>query len=74
MVELILLPLVCSRVLLWTGWAKKLEPWKGTLTNWSFFLIVYTIIGLNRQLFFEKPGALILPRGLPWPAPLSLGG
>ena len=73
MVELILLPLVCSRVLLWTGWAKKLEPWKGTLTNWSFFLIVYTIIGLNRQLFFEKPGALILPAGIALACTFILG-
>ena len=61
MVELILLPLVLSRILIWRGWAKRLEPWRGTITNWSFFLIVYTIIGLNRQLFFERPGALVLP-------------
>jgi BASS family bile acid:Na+ symporter len=61
MVELILLPLFLSRILIWRGWAKRLEPWRGTITNWSFFLIVYTIIGLNRQLFFERPGALVLP-------------
>ena len=61
MVELILLPLVLSRFLIWRGWARRLEPWRGTITNWSFFLIVYTIIGLNRQLFFERPGALVLP-------------
>jgi BASS family bile acid:Na+ symporter len=61
MMELILVPLMLSRVLLWTGWAKKLEPWRGPLTNWSFFLIVYTIIGLNRQLFLDRPGVLILP-------------
>jgi BASS family bile acid:Na+ symporter len=61
MVELILLPLLLSRILIWKGWAKRLEPWRGTITNWGFFLIVYTIIGLNRQLFFERPGALVLP-------------
>jgi bile acid:Na+ symporter, BASS family len=61
MVELILLPLVLSRILIWRGWAKRLEPWRGTITNWSFFLVTYTIIGLNRRLFFENPGALILP-------------
>ena len=61
MVELILLPLVLSRILIWRGWAKRLEPWRGTITNWSFFLIVYTIIGLNRQLFFDRPAALVLP-------------
>jgi BASS family bile acid:Na+ symporter len=61
MLELILLPLVLSRVLLWMGWAKRLEPAKGTIINWSFFLIVYTIIGLNRDLFFGRPAALIPP-------------
>jgi bile acid:Na+ symporter, BASS family len=61
MVELIFVPLVLSRLLVWSGWARKLDPLKGTLTNWSFFLITYTIIGLNRRLFFENPGALILP-------------
>ncbi len=61
MFELILLPLVLSRVLIRFGWVKRLEPWRGAITNWSFFLIVYTIIGLNRQLFFERPGTLVLP-------------
>jgi len=61
MFELILLPLALSRVLIWLKWVKRLEPWRGTITNWSFFLIVFTIIGLNRQLFFERPAALVLP-------------
>ena len=61
MIELILLPLLLSRVLLWIRWAERIDPFKGTITNWSFFLIVYTIIGLNRELFFDRPIALILP-------------
>ena len=73
MVELILVPLVLSRVLLWTGWARKLEPWRGTLTNWSFFFIVYTIIGLNHQLFFNQPGTLILPAGIALTSTFLLG-
>ena len=73
MVELILVPLALSRLLIWAGWVKKLEPWKGTLTNWSFFLIVYTIIGLNRQLFFDRPGALILPAAIALASTFLLG-
>jgi len=61
MIELILLPLLLSRVLLWARWAQRIDPFKGTITNWSFFLIVYTIIGLNRELFFDRPIALLLP-------------
>ena len=73
MVELILVPLALSRLLIWTGWGKKLEPWRGTLTNWSFFLIVYTIIALNRQLFFDRPGALILPAAIALASTFLLG-
>ena len=73
MVELILVPLALSRLLIWTGWGKKLEPWRGTLTNWSFFLIVYTIIALNRQLFFDRPGALILPATIALASTFFLG-
>jgi BASS family bile acid:Na+ symporter len=73
MVELILVPLALSRLLIWTGWGKKLEPWRGALTNWSFFLIVYTIIALNRQLFFDRPGALILPATIALASTFLLG-
>jgi BASS family bile acid:Na+ symporter len=73
MMELILVPLVLSRILIWTGWVKKLEPLRGPLINWSFFLIVYTIIGLNRQLFFDRPGALVLPAGIALASTFLLG-
>jgi len=52
MIELILIPLVLSRFLLWTGLSQKIEPYKGTLTNWGFFLVTYTIVGLNQSIFF----------------------
>jgi bile acid:Na+ symporter, BASS family len=52
--ELILAPLMASRVLLWTGASQRLERVKGTVTNWSFFLITYTIVGLNRDLFLYQ--------------------
>jgi bile acid:Na+ symporter, BASS family len=54
LLQLILAPLMASRVLLWTGASQRLEPVKGTLTNWSFFLISYTIVGLNRDLFLYQ--------------------
>jgi BASS family bile acid:Na+ symporter len=57
--ELIFLPLLASRLLQWLGWAPKIEPWKGTLTNWSFFIITFTIVGLNRQLFLHQPLSLL---------------
>ena len=63
MVELILVPLLISRILVWSGAAVKLEPWRGPLTNWSFALVTYTIVGLNRDLFMSQP-LLIAPVAL----------
>jgi bile acid:Na+ symporter, BASS family len=58
-VELILAPLIVSRILLWTSLARRLEPVKGAITNWSFFVVMYTIVGLNREMFLHRPLALV---------------
>jgi BASS family bile acid:Na+ symporter len=58
-VELIALPLLISRILLWTSMATRLEPIKGTITNWGFFIVMYTIIGLNREIFLQRPLTLV---------------
>jgi BASS family bile acid:Na+ symporter len=54
LLELILAPLILSRLLLWSGASGRLEPEKGIITNWCFFLITYTIVGLNRDLFLHQ--------------------
>lgn len=60
MFQLILIPLLVSRLLLWKGWQKKLERPAGLLTNWSFFIVLYTIIGLNRTSIAGHP-LIIIP-------------
>lgn len=57
--ELIIGPLVLSRILLRTGLSIKIEPYKGPLTNWSFFLVIYIITGLNRDTFHNQPLSVI---------------
>jgi BASS family bile acid:Na+ symporter len=59
LVELIIVPLILSRILVWTRIAAKIEPFKGTITNWSFFVVAFTIVGLNRAVFLETPLSLI---------------
>jgi BASS family bile acid:Na+ symporter len=39
--------------------AERISPVKGALTNWSFFVIVYTVIGLNRDVFLRQPVSLL---------------
>lgn len=52
--QLVLLPIIISRVLLFTGWARWINRWRGPITNWSFFTVLFTIVGLNRQAFFGE--------------------
>jgi BASS family bile acid:Na+ symporter len=59
MFQLIIIPLALSRILVYTGVASRIAPVKGTLLNWSFFLVVYTVVGLNRQVFLSQPSSLI---------------
>jgi BASS family bile acid:Na+ symporter len=58
MVEVIILPLILSRALVRSGVASRMDTLKGPLTNWSFFLIVYTVVGLNREVFLNRPLSL----------------
>jgi BASS family bile acid:Na+ symporter len=48
--ELILLPLAVSRLLITRKWNKRIESSRGAITNWSFFVVLYTMIGLNRDI------------------------
>ena len=58
LIELIILPLIVSRILIRIGWDSRLDPIKGPVTNWGFFLLTYTIVGLNRDLILNQPLSL----------------
>lgn len=53
--ELIVGPLLLSRILVGTGLSKRIDPYKGPITNWSFALVIYIITGLNRDIFVQDP-------------------
>ncbi|MFZ2087543.1 MAG: hypothetical protein WAU47_03125 [Desulfobaccales bacterium] len=61
LVMLILLPLLISRLLRWVRLEARLEAMRGALTNWSFALITFTIVGLNRELILQEPLTLLPP-------------
>lgn len=58
-VVLIALPIVLSRTLLRGKIAASLLPLKGTIINWGFFVVVYTIVGLNQEIFTHQPLRLL---------------
>jgi BASS family bile acid:Na+ symporter len=59
LLELIVLPLFLSRLLIRRSWHTRLAPLQGTMTDWSFFVVMYTIVGLNRDLLLAKPASLL---------------
>jgi BASS family bile acid:Na+ symporter len=59
LVELIVLPIILSRFLLFKNFYQAIIPWKGTIVNWGFFVVFLTVIGLNQKTFLEQPDILI---------------
>jgi len=59
MLELIVAPLIVSRLLLWSPVSRFVQPIKGAVINWSFFILSYTIIGLNREALVGDPLILV---------------
>jgi BASS family bile acid:Na+ symporter len=57
--ELIALPLAVSRLLIRRRWNKQIESSRGAITNWSFFLILYTMIGLNHNIILNRSTTLL---------------
>jgi len=57
--QLIVLPIVISRILIVTRVAGHIVRWRNTVVNWSFFIVIFTVIGLNRQAFFTEPDILL---------------
>jgi len=60
MVQLILVPLLISRLLLWQPIKPTIEKIRGRIVDWGFALIIFTAVGLNRQVFFSNFDILLL--------------
>jgi len=59
MILLIAFPVVVSRLIIRSGIHNKIAPYHGPLTNWGFFIVLYTLIGLNRETIFREPLMLL---------------
>ena len=73
MLLLIVLPLALSRVIIYFNWQESLTPVRGLLTDWGFFIVLYSIIGMNRDLIFSKPVTIIPIAGIAFAATFILG-
>ncbi|MCE5212276.1 MAG: hypothetical protein LLG40_12040 [Deltaproteobacteria bacterium] len=70
---LIVLPLVLSRLILYFNWQERLAPVRGFLTDWGFFIVLYSMIGINRDLIFSRPLSLIPVAGIAFATTFMLG-
>ena len=62
MIVLIALPVAASRVIIRTGINARIAPFQGMITNWGFFIVLYTLVGLNQETIFRQP-LLLIPVG-----------
>lgn len=55
LVQLVVVPLLLSRVINVSPLKEPVGRWRGTLVNWSFALVICTVIGLNRDAVLRQP-------------------
>jgi BASS family bile acid:Na+ symporter len=60
LVQLIAVPLLLSRLIVASPWKGTVERWRGAVVNWAFALLMFAIIGVNRDLMLRQPGFLLL--------------
>jgi len=51
---IILLPIFLSRILIRMPFYKDVKPASPIIINLGFFIVIYSVIGLNRELFFSR--------------------
>lgn len=51
---LVLAPLLASRAALALGWQHFLDPIKGDVIKWLFFLVFYVLVGVNRSVLLTE--------------------
>lgn len=59
MINLVIIPLIASRVLLYKPVFKYVEKVRGKVVDWGFAIIIFTAVGLNRQVFFSDISVLL---------------
>lgn len=53
MVKLVVVPLIISRILLIKPIFPVVQKVRGKIVDWGFAIIIFTAVGMNRQVFFE---------------------
>jgi BASS family bile acid:Na+ symporter len=59
LLQLVALPLLAGALLRRTRVAGPLHAIRGPVVQWSFFIVIYTIVGLNQEILIANPGQLV---------------
>ena len=51
--ELIVAPMIISQVLVKFKLEKHVAKWRGAIVNWGLFVVIFAVISLNRDIFFQ---------------------
>lgn len=62
--EIIVLPIIASQLLRLSGVVKHTEKYHAPIINWCFFLVTFSVVGLNRDLILDSPRHVILAAGV----------
>jgi hypothetical protein len=53
--ELIVLPLILSRIAVDKEWDEIVEPYEGTISDWCFFIVFYALVASCHDLMSHRP-------------------
>lgn len=72
--ELVIAPLILSRLLRHTAITEHVESWIGGIINWGFFLVLFIVVGLNQAAFLREPALVGQIAGVAIACTFALGG
>lgn len=55
LVQLIVIPLLVSRVLRYHRILPYVRRWRGPVINWAYAVVIFVAVGVNRDVFFSQP-------------------
>lgn len=59
MIFLILIPFIISQVLRKINAANYLAHWRGSIINWGFFVVIFSVVGANQEVFLKQHDILL---------------
>lgn len=59
MLFLILAPFIVSQLINKVRISFYVAKWRGTIVNWGFFVVIFTVVGLNQEVFLKQHHILL---------------